>query len=242
MAHKLSDGIDWYWPAALETLRDQFQSGSPYPHLVLDRVFPPDALLDLYADVPDQSNPLWRQWGSGGPENCLPQNSKRGISALMLLSDRISFFLKQLNSDVFLRDIRAIAGMPDLTIDPTFNGGGLHCTGRGGHLRIHSDKVRHPRPSQFDQALNLILFINPHWCTEFGGALELWSRDAAKRIVSISPLFNRLVLFQSDRSTYHGHPEPVLCPNGMYRSSLAVYYYVPRKTPLLLLENEIDFK
>ena len=205
-------------------MRERFLSAYPYPHLVVDDVFPTDTLLRLYADVPDQSSSLWTYWGSGGPEDCPPENSKRGISSLMLLSEYIADFLKQLNSDRFLQDLRAITGSADLTIDPTFNGGGLHCTGQGGRLRIHADKARHPRPSSFDQAVNLILFINPHWSVEFGGALELWSRNGSERIVSIPALFNRLVLFKSDRSTYHGHPEPARCPACLYRTSLAVYY------------------
>jgi hypothetical protein len=232
----------WRWPISLPLLRERFLSAYPYPHIVIDNVFEADNLLRLYGDVPVQSSSLWTRWGSGGPEKCPPENSKRGISSLMLLGEEISRFLKQLNSERFLQDIREITDVADLTTDHTFNGGGLHCTGRGGCLRIHADKVRHPRPSSFDQAVNLILFINPHWSADFGGALELWSRNGSERIVSIPALFNRLVVLKSDRSTYHGHPEPVRCPAGMYRTSLAVYYYVPRKTLFDSADNEIDFK
>jgi 2-oxoglutarate-Fe(II)-dependent oxygenase superfamily protein len=232
----------WRWPTDLFGLRERFLSAPHYPHLVVDDVFPREALLRLYSDVPVEFSPLWTHWGSGGQENCSPENSKRGISSLMLLSERISGFLKLLNDERFLQDIREITGEPNLTADHTLNGGGLHCTGPGGHLRIHADKVRHPRPSSFDQSVNLLLYINPYWSADFGGDFELWSRDCSERIASIPVLFNRLVLFKSDRSTYHGHPEPIRCPVGMYRTSLAVYYYVPRNTPFISADNEVDYK
>lgn len=235
-------GIQCQWPEERRVLQKRFLSAQPYPHIVIDGVFPSDSLVRMYGEVPASSSSLWTYWGSGGAEDCLKEDSKRGISSLLLLSGHFAAFLQQLNSDKFLEDLREITGRSDLTTDPTFNGGGLHCTGRGGRLRIHADKVRHPRPCRFDQAVNLILFINPHWSVEFGGALELWSRDGSERIVSIPALFNRLVLFTSDRTTYHGHPEPIRCPPGMYRTSLAVYYYVPRNSPVEPHDNEIAWR
>jgi len=35
-----------------------------------------------------------------------------------------------------------------------------------------------------------------------------------------------MVLFDTGRYSFHGHPEPLKCLPGMRRNSLAVYYYV----------------
>ncbi|CAE6853507.1 hypothetical protein R69658_07278 [Paraburkholderia aspalathi] len=232
----------WSWPEELTTLRKRFLTAEPYPHLVLDGVFAAEALIEVFLEVPIAASSLWTTWGSGWQESNGDRNQKRGISSLYLLGERTSKFLQQLNSKDFLADVRQLTDEPALAADATFNGGGLHCTGRGGRLRIHVDMVRHPRPDRFDQAVNLIVFINPIWLPEYRGQLELWSRNASHRCVSIEPLFNRLVLFRSDRETYHGHPEALQCPEGVFRTSIATYYYVPRildKPPKTL--NEIGW-
>jgi hypothetical protein len=36
---------------------------------------------------------------------------------------------------------------------------------------------------------------------------------------------NRCVIFSTTSTSYHGHPEPVACPEGNARKSLALYYY-----------------
>lgn len=233
----------WSWPGSLPSLHASFSRGHPFPHLVLDDIFDPLELMRLHGEVPDLGSSVWTLWGSGGEESCGPLNSKRGISALLLLGEATGRFLRRLNSEAFVADLREITGEPELCVDHTFNGGGLHCTGCGGRLRVHADKVRHPRPALFDQAINLILFIQPHWREDWGGELEFWSRDANEKCASVSPRFNRLVLFRSDRESFHGHPQPVTCPEGVYRTSLAVYYYRPRRAKLTIkLPNEIDWR
>jgi hypothetical protein len=41
----------------------------------------------------------------------------------------------------------------------------------------------------------------------------------------ILPIFNRMVIFSTTDFSYHGHPEPLTCPEGWTRKSLALYYY-----------------
>jgi hypothetical protein len=41
----------------------------------------------------------------------------------------------------------------------------------------------------------------------------------------VSPVFNRCVVFATDRTSYHGHPHPLATPAGVTRKSLALYYY-----------------
>ena len=240
---KVSQARPWSWPCDLGALRKRFQRGLPFPYLVLDDVFNTEDLRNIHDEVPDPDAGIWTRWGSGGEESCGQRNSKRGISSLLLLGDATCRFLRLLNSDEFVANLCAITGEPHLSVDHTFNGGGLHCTGCGGYLRVHADKVRHPRPALFEQAINLILFVHPDWCADYGAELEFWSRDAREKCVSIFPRFNRLVLFKSDRESFHGHPRPAQCPEGIYRTSLAVYYYRPRETTLPSgTQNEIDWR
>lgn len=230
-------GRAWRWPDRIDDLRERFLSAQPYPHIVIDDSFEPDLLARVYDDIPLPANPAWTRWGGGRPEECNPENSKRGISDMSKLPPSVAAVLEGLISPPFIEDLRALTGVSELVTDRTLSGGGLHCSGRGAALRLHADPIRHPSPADFDQAINLILYINPHWSVDYEGELELWSRDCSTQVVSIAPLFNRMVVFQADRSTYHGHPRPNRCPEGCWRTSLALYYYVPRQHRVELQSN-----
>jgi len=229
--------LAWRWPDRIADMRGRFLLAQPYHHIVIDNAFAPEILARLYDDIPPPSAPAWKRWCGGRPEDCSPDNSKRGISNTDELPASIARILGQLTSAPFLEDLRTLTGVPELVTDMTLSGGGLQCSGRGAALRLHADPIRHPSAADFDQAINLILYINPHWTVEYGGELELWSRDCSTRVVSIAPLFNRMAIFRADRSTYHGHPQPNRCPDGQYRASLALYYYVPRQHRVELETN-----
>ena len=82
---------------------------------------------------------------------------------------------------------------------------------------------------------NIIIYMCKDWQESWGGHLGLWSHDAKKNkpkdcIQKIAPIFNRAVLFDTTCNSWHGLPEELKCPDGVYRKSLAVYYLsTPRK-------------
>src|SRR3954451_2101370 len=41
----------------------------------------------------------------------------------------------------------------------------------------------------------------------------------------VFPYFNRCVVFSTTSTSYHGHPDPLNCPEGETRKSIALYYY-----------------
>ena len=47
----------------------------------------------------------------------------------------------------------------------------------------------------------------------------------SKCSVKILPLFNRVALFSTTGDSWHGHPDPLTCPEDRSRKSLALYYY-----------------
>ena len=132
--------------------------------------------------------------------------------------------LYQLNSSVFIDFLETLTGIRGLIPDPHFWGGGVHQIVRGGFLKVHTDFNRHPR-LKLDRRLNLLLYLNPEWQEEWGGHLELWDRGMAKCGKRILPIFGRCVVFSTTDFSNHGHPDPLNCPEGMTRKSLALYYY-----------------
>jgi hypothetical protein len=112
----------------------------------------------------------------------------------------------------------------NLIPDPRFEGGGLHQIVRGGKLGVHADFNKH-RDFGLDRRLNLLLYLNRDWREEYGGHLQLWDRDVARCEAKVLPVFNRVMIFGTTDFTFHGHPDPLTCPEGMTRKSLALYYF-----------------
>jgi hypothetical protein len=48
---------------------------------------------------------------------------------------------------------------------------------------------------------------------------------------TIAPIGNRIVIFNTDADAFHGHPEPLRCPDGKSRRSLALYYFTLEQDP-----------
>jgi Rps23 Pro-64 3,4-dihydroxylase Tpa1-like proline 4-hydroxylase len=75
-----------------------------------------------------------------------------------------------------------------------------------------------------------LLYLNRDWKDEYGGELELWSRDMSRCERRIRPLAGRCVIFSTTETSFHGHPRPLTCPAGESRKSVATYYYTLGRT------------
>ena len=121
--------------------------------------------------------------------------------------------------------LQELTGIEEAIIpDPHFEGGGLHQITPGGYLKVHVDFNRHSRLN-LDRRINLLIYLNKDWQEEYGGNLELWDRNVSTCHRKILPIFNRCVIFNTNDFSYHGHPDPLTCPEGRTRKSLALYYY-----------------
>jgi Rps23 Pro-64 3,4-dihydroxylase Tpa1-like proline 4-hydroxylase len=197
--------------------RARYASGQPFPHIALDGLFPEQVLDRILSEFPSTSNGQWLKFNSE-TERKLATNSETrfGNTTRQLLAE--------LNSATFIDFLEELTGIEGLVPDPHLEGGGLHQIERGGHLNIHIDFNHHPR-LRLDRRLNVLVYLNRDWQPEWGGGLELWSADMQRREQRIDPLFNRLVVFSTTEISYHGHPEPLACPEDRNRRSMALYYY-----------------
>ena len=132
--------------------------------------------------------------------------------------------IQALHSPRFLEALAAATGVDGLIVDPHLDGGGLHQIERGGRLAIHRDFMEHPI-MHVDRRLNVIVYLNEGWREEWGGALEIWDRNLRRCERRIAPVFNRTFVFLTTDYSYHGHPDPLDCPPGVTRKSVALYYY-----------------
>lgn len=133
-------------------------------------------------------------------------------------------FIAACNSAPFLRALSVLTGIDGLLSDPYLAGGGQHQTGRGGRLKVHSDYNVHPT-LRLNRRLNMLVFLNDPWPSEWGGSLELWNQEMTRACVSVPPLLGSVAIFTCSDDSFHGLPDPISCPEGVFRKSLAFYYF-----------------
>ncbi len=199
-------------------LRLAYESASPFPHIALDGLFPEDDLERVLNDFPGPNDIEWTRFDS-------PTERKLGyFHEKSRIRDTVRDFLYFMNSFPVLLWLEELTGIEGLIPDPYFGGGGLHQILPGGFLKIHTDFNWHPK-LRLDRRLNLLLYLNKDWKEEYGGHLELWNRSMTRCEKRILPVFGRTAIFSTTDSSYHGHPTPLTCPEGMTRKSVSLYYY-----------------
>ena len=213
-----------------ERLRGGYASARPFPHAVIDDFLPEPVARQLLRSFPAPDSDIWLDWKK---RDIVHQPKKLGIGAAgRLRTDHpfIQHVLFAFNSYPVIHFLEQLTGIEGLIPDPHYSGGGLHQILPGGKLAIHSDFNVHPLMKVW-RRLNLLLYLNEDWRADYGGNLELWDGGMNRCIKSIAPLFNRCVVFNTDRRSYHGHPEPLNTPEGVTRKSLALYYYSAAPAP-----------
>ena len=198
-------------------LRQAYAEAAPFPHIVLDDFFPEGVVAAALEEFPAARDADWQSFESG-QERKLASNNERALSPT---ARRIIW---EMNSQVFLEFLENLTGISDLIPDPKLSGGGMHQIERGGKLGVHVDFNRHVEFG-LDRRLNVLLYLNREWREDYGGHLELWDQDMKSCVQRVAPVFNRLVVFSTTDTSWHGHPDPLACPEEVTRKSLALYYY-----------------
>lgn len=204
--------------------QSNYAEAVPFKHIVLD-----DFLPKLYAETalrhfPDPSSEVWFDWRG---RETVHQSRKQGVghaSRMTKLSPYIQNILQAFNSYPFLNFLEKLTGISKILPDPYFYGGGLHQILSGGKLAVHTDFNDHHRLNLY-RCINVLFYLNKGWKQEYNGNLELWTEDLQKCEQSIMPIFNRLVIFNTNKKSFHGHPLPLKTPSHITRKSMAFYYY-----------------
>jgi Rps23 Pro-64 3,4-dihydroxylase Tpa1-like proline 4-hydroxylase len=203
--------------AIAEQKAETYQNASPFPHIVLDNLFPEDILDQVLEEFPDPNDPNWHRFKND-------KEIKLASKGDDVLGPYTRAMIHNLNSGTFLKFLEKLTGIQGLLPDPHLAGGGMHRILPGGKLAIHADFNKHD-DFNLDRRLNVLLYLNRDWEESFGGHFELWKEDMSEAEVKVLPLFNRMAIFTTTSTSWHGHPNPLTCPEGRSRRSLALYYY-----------------
>lgn len=206
------------WTAELHSLSRQYRENEPCPHIYLADFLEPNVAAAMEGEFPALHTEEWTHYKHHN-------ENKLGLSKRSMFPPTLGEAVDELNSPEFVRWLSQLVGIPNLLADPMLEGGGLHQSARGGFLNVHTDFSMHHYHKNWRRRVNLIVYLNPGWHEEWGGALELWDTSMTKCIAKYPPLLNHAVVFTTDDKSLHGFPDPLTCPDNQSRKSLALYYY-----------------
>jgi hypothetical protein len=204
----------------LERLKSyaDYRFAKPFPHLILDGLFDPNALRAILDEWPCQDSTI-----EAHNDGTFVRN-KLGTSWRTPFGRVTAALFKEMAGPLVLQALQEVTGMWGLMGDPYMFGGGLHATSTGGTLAVHADFNKHPI-FKLDRRLNLLIYLNYGWTDDNGGWLELWEGDMSRCARRVLPVFNRTVIFSTNSTSYHGQPHPIIGPPDLWRRSIALYYY-----------------
>lgn len=202
----------------------------PFPHAIIDNLFPNDIIQLLSNEIPDNVK-IYNNC-TITHHVCIKDNiqyGKSGYNQEKHFGPITKSIFAYFRSSIFLKFLEKLTKINGLIPDPHYLGSGIHQTIRDGYLKIHSDSNVYSTSIKLHRRINLFLFINNEWKDHYNGHLELWSKDTNYCYQKIIPIFNRLVIFSCTDYSYHGHPKPLQCPITRSRRSLALYYYTTQR-------------
>lgn len=195
----------------------EYLNNTPFPNISFENFFDEAQLDEILAHFPDLKSKADYKFKN-------TNENKLATKGEYKLSEHAREFIRFLNSQVFLDFLTNLTGIENLIPDPSLAGGGYHELKPGGFLKIHSDFNKHP-DTKLDRRINVLVYLNKDWKSEYGGQFELWNDAMTKCIKKIEPNFNTMAIFSTTSKSYHGNPGIIKCEEGNSRKSIAMYYY-----------------
>jgi 2OG-Fe(II) oxygenase superfamily len=201
---------------SLEDLLDDYRHARPFPHLLLDNLFPSAILDSILEELPPASSEKW--------VNHRDQLiSKSNLRSAVDLEEQGYEFVSILHSAAFLYFLTEITGIKGLLPDPYLGGAGYHVIHEGGKFEVHADRNTDYHCG-LQRRLAMLVYLNKAWQPEFGGQLELWNQDGTRCEKVIDPIFNRTVIFEIDERNFHA-VRPVASGSDAVRKAFAAYFH-----------------
>ena len=70
---------------------------------------------------------------------------------------------------------------------------------------IHAD-FNHHKQMNLERRLNVLIYLNPDWNPEYGGAFEVWTDDMKERVGSVSSNHERMCCFSTSSTSMAWQP------------------------------------
>jgi len=196
---------------ALENMFSQRSGDIPTRYAVVDNLLPAELAKNIYRSFP-QKNQM-RQLSSFRERK---YTYKQLDQTPQLLKD-ITFAIQ---SPEVVSLVETITRIPGQQPDSSLYAGGISLMVKGNFLNPHIDNS-HDFDRRRYRTLNLLYYVTPDWKVEYGGNLELWDENVRTGL-TIPSLFNRLVLMETNRKSWHS-VSPVIYDGQ--RCTVSNYYF-----------------
>lgn len=209
---------------ALEQLGRIYRENFPFAHIALD--IEKGVVPGLFPGIKYLAEETLKEWpnvpaiADSRFDNA--REKKFAINSLDKITPSGRALIDLMNSPEFIEFLEGLTGIKGLVADPALIGGGYHEIPPGGKLGMHIDFARHSVSSLY-RRVNVLLYLNKGWRDNWGGDLVLMNESKAEQ--RIKPRFGTMAIFSTTATSWHGHPEPLSCPPGASRKSIALYYY-----------------
>ena len=204
---------------AIHQLAQDFNNAKPYRHLIIDNFLKEDIANTLHDNFPSIDGLKKHYKG-------LNENKSEGANF-----DDFHESFRELRGEMMSQELwdwaSKVLSIDNLFITDDKLGIGLHQGGDGSFLDIHIDFNIHVEKDVHRRA-NLLIYMNKDWLPEYGGDLEMWNADMTKCEKKVAPLFNRVVIFETNEISYHGYSK-VHLPEGLTRKSVYSYFYTEQR-------------
>lgn len=207
---------NWTEENKIQELREQFQTASPFEHVVIPN-FLNDDIAELMSKGFPSQNDLESMHAYRNPiEVKYAQDDLQEMNAIVR-----NYFLYM--SSNYVTNIFSKISDIDLEHDPFLHGAGIHLHPRNGRLGIHLDYEIHPHCEK-QRRLNIIVYMNKDWDASWNGHSELWNMKSETCEVSNPIEFNTAFVFKTNEESWHGVSKKITCPEHEFRKTLAFYY------------------
>lgn len=187
----------------------------PYPNIAVDNFLPEETIKAMKQEC-DQLT-----WTREFTRNGSHMFEKQDVDDCPVASE----VKNALSSKKFLSWLGEVSGHYDLIPDPYMIGAGyMRCT-RGDSLKLHSD-FNFNNTLKLYRMMSINIYLNADWSPEWNGDLQFWDFERKKCMTRYYPDAGRAVIFRHHKFGFHGHPEPLDCPTGIYRDGFRMFYYV----------------
>lgn len=163
--------------ALVDQKRNEFESGHPFPHCVIDGLFGSRLIKQLINEFPLVDDPIWERSDQEEIQVKLRSNWQTDDDIKPETNSIVHF----LNSGAVMNRLSSITRIEKLISDPYYTGGGLNCTRQGGLLDVHVDGNWH-QAMGVHRRLNVILYLNENWQSVWG---DNWNCGIVKSLSAL---------------------------------------------------------
>jgi hypothetical protein len=193
----------------IETIpTEEYVNKKPFPYWCIDNFLLDEKAKAIQNEILRIDDSAWDRYSN-------PFEQKYTLRDKYNFPPLLKSLFDELTSDKFVDKLSSLVGYK-LLLDTSRNFWGVHKYSNGDKLDIHMDAGYHPSLNLKKQ-VTIGIYLSHDWKEDYGCEFEVWNGTSSasenpilfNKVESISPLFNRFIVFTCNDYSWHGNPNPV---------------------------------